>query len=426
MQTRKIIAISFSAIVIPVTLILLLIGILSYAKISLPLENVRQQFIQKATELAGHEVRIDGEVRLAISFYPTLVVDQLYIANRPGWSADNILSIGEARVQLALLPIFSGQLEFLEISASSVQINLEQASDGRQNWASFIQKVSKVEDEPSTPRNVRTDEKRFWIEEFRLTDFNLNYTDESLGREFTNHIDGLVINTYDKSYLTAIFKGTSKEIPYSFTAKSDLLRNLASNKPWGVELQGQVADKPVKMEMHLNNTKPMLVGTVKFDAKKVDIGKTLSWLGLVEGLDAYSSDMTLNADLHGSNLKEILEQSVFNLDLAEGHWNLLNPANNKSRKITFSKATLIAEPDKPVKLEFAGKVDDEPAQLSLSSNRISEFFTNLEKVHLDLTSTLRHSRIKLTGDIDLPISQQSFIVDLEIKGKRLDHWHKLL
>jgi len=426
MRVRKIIVVTFSAIVILISLTALLIGVLSYAKITVPLESVRQQFIKKATEATGQEVRIDGEVRLAISFYPTLVVDQLHIANQPGWSTEDILSIGEVRVQLALPPIFSGQLEFLEVSASSVQINLEQASDGRKNWASFIRTESIAESEPSAPGNVSNEEKKFWIEEFRLTDLNLNYIDKTLGREFTNHIDSLVINTHDKTHLTADVQGTSKETPYSFTAKSDLLRNLIGNKPWELELQGQVAGKPVNMGMQLKHSDPTLVGTVKFDAQEVDLGKMLSWLGLVEGLEAYSSDLTFNADLHGSNLKEILEQSVFKLELAEGHWNLHNPANDKSRKINFSTATLVAEPDKPVKLEFTGKIDDESLQLEFSSNKLSEFFTHLEKVHLDLAAALSHSKIKLTGNVDLPISQQSLIVDLEIKGKRLNHWNKLL
>ncbi len=426
MQSKKIIVIAFRTVAIPIALIAIIIGVLSYANITVPLESVRQQFVKKASEVAGHKVRIDGEVRLAISFYPTLVVDQMHIANETGWSAEDILSVGEARVQLALPPLLSGQLEFLEISASSVHVNLEQASDGRQNWGSFIQAESETTKEASEHRRTKNNEKKLWIEEFRLTDLNLNYIDESLGREFTNHIDSLVINTHDKAYLTAKLEGTSKEIPYLFTAKSDLLRNLTSNKPWKLELQGQVADKPVNLEMHLKQSDPTLEGTVKFDAKEIDIGKMLSWLGLVEGLDAYSSEIAFNADLHGNNLKEILEQSIFNLTLAEGHWNLHNPANDKSRKITFSTATLLAEPDNPVKLKFTGKIDDESAHLELSTNRIRDFFTDMGKIHLDLTTTLNRSIIKLTGDIDLPISDKSLIVDLEIKGKRLDHWNTLL
>ena len=433
MKIRKVIVIAFRAIVVPVTLISIIIGILSYANITVPLEGARQQFVKKASETAGHDVRIDGEVRLAISFYPTLVVDQLHIANDIGWSAEDIISVAEARVQLALLPIISGQLEFIEISASSIQLNLEQSVDGRQNWKSFISSTKKTQQSENkatekTPaasdKNIK--QKKIWIEEFRLTDLNINYKDDKLKREFNNRIDEIVINTHDKTHLTANINGTSKDIPYRFTATSDLLRNLINNKPWHMQMQGHVADKPVNLELQLKSSNKTFDGTVKLNAQQVDIGQVLSWPGLVEGLDAYSSDLTFNADLHGGDLKQILEQSVFRINLSEGHWNLHNPANDRSRKLTFSTATLLADTDNQVKLDLTGNIDDESIQLKLTSNRLSEFFSKQEKVYLDLTTTLNHSVIKLTGNIDLPVSNRSLFIALDIKGKRLDHWNKLL
>ena len=426
MRIRKIIIVLISAIAILIALTLLLIGIASYANFTVPLENVRQQFIKKATELTGKEIQINGEIRLAISFYPTLVVDQLQIVNEPGWSAPVILSVGEARVQLALPPLLSGQIEFLDISASSIRVNLEQAADGRKSWASFIQTESNIDDAPSKTSTLSNDEKKFWIEEFSLTDLSLHYIDNNLGREFNNHIDKLVINTKDKSYLTATVEGKSEETPYLFSVKSGLLRTLASNKPWSLELKGQIAGKPANLEFHLQQSDPVIEATVKFDAQEVDIGKTFSWLGLVEGLDANSSNLTFNAVLQGSTLKEILEQSNFKVELGEVHWNLHIPANEKSHKVTFSTARLSSEAGNPVKLEFTGMIEDQPLQLKLSSNKISDFFTEMKKTHLDLTTTFNHSLIKINGDIDLPISEKTLIVDLEINGKRLDNWNKLL
>jgi uncharacterized protein involved in outer membrane biogenesis len=249
MTKRKVIAIAFSAIAIPVTLITIIIGILSYANITVPLEGVRQQFIKKATATAGHEVHIDGEVRLAISFYPTLVVDRLYIANEAGWSTENILTITEVRVQLALLPIISGLLEFTEVSASSVQINLEQAKDGKNNWSAFISsgdksqteqrdKVNRGVDSSNKQKGSNTRKTNLWIEEFRFTDLKINYLDHHLDREFNSRIDDLVINTREKHHLTASLKGTTNDIPYALEAKADLLRNLINNKPWQTKLQG--------------------------------------------------------------------------------------------------------------------------------------------------------------------------------------------
>ena len=67
----------------------------------------------------GGPVAIDGEVRLAISFFPTLVGDRVRIANPPGFSDQPFLTAEEARVQVALLPLLSGELQFTEIAALS-------------------------------------------------------------------------------------------------------------------------------------------------------------------------------------------------------------------------------------------------------------------------------------------------------------------
>ncbi len=414
------------ALVLPLTLLAILIGILSYAEITLPLESARKEFIKKASELTGSEVRIDGEVRLAISFFPTLVVNKLHIENKPGWSAKDILSVGEVRVQIALLPIFSGQLEFVEISASTIRINLQQTKNGSQNWQSFITPENKNEEKNLPDRAIQNRDNKFWIEEFRLTDLTLNYIDDNLGQEFSNQIDLLLINTHDKNRLTANIQGTSKGIPYSFTATSDLLRNLISNKPWQMDMPGQVADKPVNLSVKIDQTKPDLTGTVKLDAKEVAIGKTLSWLKLTDDLDIYSDSLSFTAELTGNSLKSILEQSTFSLQLNEGYWKLHDPADKDFRKITFTKAVILSEQNLPVSLNFSGDLDGEAIQIELSTNKFSEFFTKLEKISLDITARIANSTINLKGDIDLPVSQQSYSFDVDIQGQKLNHWNGLL
>jgi hypothetical protein len=60
MKNRKISVAIFSTVLIPVVLIAIIIGILSYANITVPLEGARQQFVKKASETAGHDVRISS------------------------------------------------------------------------------------------------------------------------------------------------------------------------------------------------------------------------------------------------------------------------------------------------------------------------------------------------------------------------------
>ena len=117
MTPWKLTRIATLVIALPAALAAVLIGVLSYLDVSIPLERARRAFITTASETTGRAVHIDGEVRLAISYFPTLVVDRLRIANTGVWQADNLLSVGQARVQVALLPILSGRLEFQQIIA---------------------------------------------------------------------------------------------------------------------------------------------------------------------------------------------------------------------------------------------------------------------------------------------------------------------
>ncbi len=410
-------------LIVPVVLIAALIGLLSYAEISLPLESAREQFIKKATELTGSKVRIDGDVRLAITFFPTLVVNKLLIENAPGWSTANILSVEETRVHIAFLPLFSGQLEFVEVSASDIQINLQQRKDGSTNWRQFINPEHEIKEKDLQDRNKQKRGKNIWIAEFSLTNVTLNYIDDSLGQKFTNQVDLLLINTHDKNRLTAEIEGSSKGYPYRLTATSSLLRNLINNKPWQMDIQGQVSGKPVDLAISISQATPELAGEISFNTGEIEIGKVLSWLRLVDGMDFYSNTLSFTAKIKGDNLKSIFNQSEFTLQLENGYLNLHDPADTDFKKISFTTSTLSALKNKPVTFDFTGKMNGETIEINLLTNKVSEFFTDLKKIHLDMTTKAAKSTIRLTGDLDIPVSLHTFEADVDITGEKLDSWN---
>ena len=67
MSASRIFFVLVRAITLFIGLTFILIGLFSFAGISVPLESVRQQFVKKATEVSGHEIRVDGEVRLDVT-----------------------------------------------------------------------------------------------------------------------------------------------------------------------------------------------------------------------------------------------------------------------------------------------------------------------------------------------------------------------
>lgn len=428
MTIGKFAGVAVRVLVIPTTLIAVVIGILMYAEVSVPLERVRNALIAETSEMTGREVRIDGEVRLAISFYPTLVVDQLHISNTGSWKAADLISVGEARVQIALLPILSGQLDFIEIAAERVVLNLEQDTSGNKNWGSTEKDNGLHPDittgDDSQPKQVIDD--KFTVEEFSLTDVTINYHDDKLGRGFTDRIDRLLINTHDHSRLTASLSGKTENTHFSFTASSDLLRNLRSNKPWQLDSQGQIGGRPVKLTANIDSSDSIVKGQIELTAKDVQIGKILDWMGITEKFDLFSKGLRINADLHGDSLHDIVHQSIFSAELTDGYMNLHSHIDEKFKTVSFENTTIEAIKSEDLKIDFSGKIGKEPVDFVFITHPVSEFFKDPDSVKLELAAKLARAEFKLNGNVTLPASSKTFIVDLTINGERLDQWNDML
>ena len=429
MTIRKLLGIVFRTLVIPVALITAIVGILKYVDVSVPMERVRQAFVNSASDTLGREVRIDGEVRLAISFFPTLVVDGLRVPNHPGWSTPDMLNIGEARAQVALMPLIAGRVELLEIAAERITLNLEQDKNGDKNWGR--QSREAVDLEPaSRPDNQAVSDSspgdNFTIDEFSLTDVTINYHDAKLDNGFSDRIERLQVNTEDHSRLVASLTGDTEGIDYTFTATSNLLRNLANNQPWHFESTGQVGQNPVSLVANIDTSSGAITGDVELETSAIDIGRLLEWLRITKGLDLAAGQMRISASLRGSSLYDIVHQSTFRVDLHDGRWLLKSHVDDRTQTISFEHAAVEAVESQDLKILFAGKVGAEPLDLVFRSNPLGAFFTGVENVTLAVDAKLANADLKLNGDVKLPVSTKTFSVNMAVSGTQLNQWNQLL
>ena len=429
MTIRKLLGIVFRTLVIPVALITAIVGILKYVDVSVPMERVRQAFVNSASDTLGREVHIDGEVRLAISFFPTLVVDGLRVPNHPGWSTPDMLSIGEARAQVALMPLIAGRVELLEIAAERITLNLEQDKNGDKNWGRQAREA--VDPEPaSRPDDQAVSDSspgdNFTIDEFSLTDVTINYHDAKLDNGFSDRIERLQVNTEDHSRLVASLTGETEGIDYTFTATSNLLRNLANNQPWHFESTGQVGQNPVSLVANIDTSSGAITGDVELETSAIDIGRLLEWLRITKGLDLAAGQMRISASLRGSSLYDIVHQSAFRVDLHDGRWLLKSHVDDRTQTISFEHAAVEAVESQDLKILFAGKVGAEPLDLVFRSNPLGAFFTGVENVTLAVDAKLANADLKLNGDVKLPVSTKTFSVNMAVSGTQLNQWNQLL
>jgi uncharacterized protein involved in outer membrane biogenesis len=398
-----------------------------FAEVSIPLDGIQQKFIEKARQTSGRDIHIDGEVRLAVSFFPTLVVNELSIPNKPDWQTETFMRVGEARVQIALLPLLKGQLEFLHVAASKVSINLEQQGENRNNWT--MTKDSTSDQKPEVQANIKSGEQisdHISIRQFKLADLTIHYRDTKADLSVSNHLETLIINTQERSRLSASLSGVADGIPYSFEATSDLLRNLVNHKPWKLDAEGHIGGSQVSLATEIHTSTGAVEGVVELNVKGVRFGKLLNRLKITDGLDIISEELNIKANLNGASLDEIIDQSTVNVVLNNGAWRLHSHIDDRFKNISFKRATIASIESQALNADFSGKIGSVPVDFVFRTNPLRDFFRGTDEARLLLDAKLGYADVRLSGDVQLPLSSKNLSFDLTVAGDRLDQWNSIM
>lgn len=119
-----------------VALVVIVIGVVAVLLATLDVDPYRPQIASALSEATGREVTLGGELALALSLNPALVVRELTIANADWATDDRFVEAREVALSVSLWPLLTGGgLKIDRILLDGVAINLEQAADGRVNWA---------------------------------------------------------------------------------------------------------------------------------------------------------------------------------------------------------------------------------------------------------------------------------------------------
>lgn len=85
-------------------------------------------------DATGRKVAIDGDLDLALLPSPHLSANGFRMANVEGAIQPDLLRVSELRLNLAVLPLLRGILEFTSISLVDPEIALERTAEGRASW----------------------------------------------------------------------------------------------------------------------------------------------------------------------------------------------------------------------------------------------------------------------------------------------------
>ncbi|MBX3488222.1 AsmA family protein [Parvibaculum sp.] len=116
-----------------VVVALLLAGAL-YALTVVDLGRFAPQIEAAAKDATGRTLKIEGGLHIGFSLVPTVVAEKVSFGNADWGTRPQMLTADELGLQLALLPLFSGNVDLREVKLSGADIYLETDRRGRGNW----------------------------------------------------------------------------------------------------------------------------------------------------------------------------------------------------------------------------------------------------------------------------------------------------
>lgn len=88
----------------------------------------------KTKEITGRDLVIGGPISVSILPQPTLVAEDIRLANISGAAVADMVTLKSLRVRLALFPLLGGKIKVDNITLVRPVVELETLADGRVNW----------------------------------------------------------------------------------------------------------------------------------------------------------------------------------------------------------------------------------------------------------------------------------------------------
>ena len=119
-----------------VVLVLLMAALLA-APFFIDVNDYKAEIEQTVENATGRKLTIGG---ISASLFPWVGVqlEDVHLANRPGFSAQDFLAVQRLHIKLALLPLLSKEVEIKQFEVVSPRAYLERHADGQTNWGDLV------------------------------------------------------------------------------------------------------------------------------------------------------------------------------------------------------------------------------------------------------------------------------------------------
>ena len=429
MNAWKIIKVGVISLLSLVALLLVAAVIALWLGFTVNLNALRTPIANAATDAMGREFRINGDVSVEASLWPTLQVDKVRLANQPGFSDNPFANIDTVFLQLGIMPLLKGQIHVRKFSAQGVVLSMESNKEGNGNWQLAAEGEGDRDISSGGKQNTETRDRDvdFELETFELNEIALHYFDQALDKEVSLQLEQLSgragATTSFEMRAIGLLQDASFDLAFTGPALDTIRQPDAVSE---IAVEGDVAGTGIEAvaQFSLVQDEPRLAFGLNLGA--TDIGAVLEWFGITEGLQASSGALSLDIVLLGDTLEDIAKNTELAVSFGGGSWEMRGPDKEEIGTIKVDQGAINVRPSESLTVELQGDLGKIPVKLAFAGAPLIEYVNPENALPHNIELSLPDTSVKLTGNLDVPLGQKTFDMTLDLAGQSLTTFNEQL
>lgn len=209
------------------------IGVVAAVLLTTDFNRYRGLIADQVKQATGRELAIGGDLQLALSLSPTVAVNDVALANAAWGSRPQMATVQRLEMELALLPLLSGEIRVKRLVLVGADILLESDREGRANWAFG-------EPAPEAAAPVSGGLRPPTVNDVLVEDSTIVYRDAASDTIRTVKLARLAAHADDlASPIGLELEGAVNGAPVRLQGTFGALQLILDGKPFPIELEGE-------------------------------------------------------------------------------------------------------------------------------------------------------------------------------------------
>jgi len=241
-------------------------------------EELRGVIEAEAEKATGRKLTIAGDIDLEISLTPAITIQDVHFANADWGSRPEMISFQRFELEVALVPLFSGDIQIKRLVVVAPDILLETDAEGRGNWEMpGAAKDGAAKDETASGEMVLPS-----IDIAVVRDAVVTYRDGKTGESIRLSFSKMALRRTSAAVpLEVALEGAYNGVPFKADGAVGLIRDLIGAKPYPVRLNLAVGGATLAIDGEIAEP---LTGE-GLDLKIQVRGQSLADLGAIAGAE---------------------------------------------------------------------------------------------------------------------------------------------